>query len=195
MASAQLNLANVNSASVNSASVAGRYGSAIFDLARDSGSLPEVEKQLLALKQLLQGSEKLLQAMASPVISSSDKAETLQALASKAKWSKMVINFIGIACDNGRASELIDMVDGFLALVAHSKGNISASAKTAQALSAKQKTNLATGLKKAFGRNVKLKTEVDPRLLGGLVVQVGSVMFDGSIKSQLEGLKLAMKES
>jgi F-type H+-transporting ATPase subunit delta len=82
-----------------------------------------------------------------------------------------------------------------MALLAQEKGSLSASAITAQELTAKQKNNLAGGLKKALGSNVKLETEVDPRLLGGLIVQVGSVMFDSSLKTQLEGLKLAMKES
>jgi len=185
----------VTTAQINSAGAAGRYGVAIFDLAKEAKRLAAVEKELLALKGLLQSSAPLRETMASPVIAAFEKSNTLQALAKKAKWSTLVSNFVAIACDNGRAAEIIDMVDSYMALLAQEKSSLSASAITAQELSAKQKTNLAAGLKKALGSNVKLETEVDPRLLGGLVVQVGSVMFDSSLKTQLEGLKLAMKES
>ncbi|VAV94621.1 ATP synthase delta chain [hydrothermal vent metagenome] len=116
-------------------------------------------------------------------------------MAQKSKFSPLVANFIGVICQNGRAMELIEIVDAFLAKVAAAKGVIHASATTAQALSSKQKTNLAAGLKKTLGRPVQLETEVDSRLLGGLIVQVGSRMFDSSLQTQLEGLKLAMKES
>ncbi|MBL1431159.1 MAG: ATP synthase F1 subunit delta [Robiginitomaculum sp.] len=182
-------------AQIKSANAAGRYGVAIFDLAKEAKRLAAVEKELLSLKKLLQSSAALREAMASPVIAISEKSEIMQALAKKAKWSILVSNFLAIACDNGRAAEITDMVDSYMELLAQEKNSLSASAITAQELTTKQKTNLAASLKKALGSNVKLETEVDPRLLGGLVVQVGSVMFDSSLKTQLEGLKLAMKES
>lgn len=180
---------------INSASAASRYGAALFDLANDDKCLPAVELELLSVRNLVSESAVLRETISSPVIAASEKTAVLIALAKKAKWSKLTTNFIAVACDNGRAAELTEMVDAFLAKVAQAKGLLTARAKTATILTAKQKTDLASGLKKALGRNVKLETEVDSRLLGGLIVSVGSVMFDSSLKTQLEGLKLAMKES
>ncbi|PHR56411.1 MAG: ATP synthase F1 subunit delta [Robiginitomaculum sp.] len=183
------------SVQVNSASAAGRYAVAIYELAQESKILPRVGKELLSLQKALRGSADLLALAASPMVGASQKVAVFQALASKAKFSPLMVNFVGLVCENGRAADLSDMVDGFGALVDQAKGTLQANAITAQDLSAQQKKNLASGLKKALGRTVKLKTEVDSRLLGGLVVQIGSVMFDSSLKTQLEGLKLAMKES
>ena len=185
----------VASAQINSASAASRYGAALFDLAVEAKCLPAVEKELVALKGLLTDSEALRDTIVSPVIAAPEKTAVMMAVAKKAKWSELASNFIAVACDNGRAAELVEMVDAFLLRLAQSKGLLSAKAKTATALTAKQKTAMASGLKKALGRDVKLETEVDSRLLGGLIVSVGSVMFDSSLKTQLEGLKLAMKES
>ncbi|VAW00902.1 ATP synthase delta chain [hydrothermal vent metagenome] len=180
---------------INSASAANRYGAAIFELANEGKALAQVEKQLKNLAKLVQNSAPLSQTLASPLVNAAEKNAVLQALAKKSKFSPLVANFIGIVCQNGRATELIEIVDAFLAKVAAAKGLVYANAKTAQALSTQQKTNLAAGLKKTLGRPVQLETEVDSRLLGGLIVQVGSRMFDSSLQTQLAGLKIAMKES
>jgi len=178
-----------------SSGAASRYGAAIFELASDTGSVPKVEKELVSIKKMIVGSSQLSEMIASPLISAKDKAAALSALAKKAKLSKLVSDFVGLVATNGRAADLIKCIDSFLARQAAAKGTVFAHAKTASALGATQKTKLAAGLKQALGQTVKLETEVDPRLLGGLIVQVGSRMFDSSLKTQLEGLKLTMKES
>jgi F-type H+-transporting ATPase subunit delta len=185
----------VASGQVNSASAASRYGAAIFDLASDTKSLTRVEKELSSLRKMINSSAPLREMIASPLVSTSDMSASLRALASKAKFSPLVGNSLAVIAENGRASDMLAIIDAFFARLAAAKGTLAAHAKTATALSAKQKTDLTASLKKALGRTVKLETEVDPRLLGGLIVQVGSRMFDSSLKTQLEGLKLTMKES
>ncbi len=183
------------SGQINSSGAAGRYGTALFELASENKSLVRVEKELLALKKLLLSSAPLAQMSASPLISADEKTAALLGIAKKAKYLPLVANFLGVIAQNGRADHLVAIIDAFLARIAAAKGALQATAKTAQALTPKQKTNLSAGLKKALGRTVKLETEVDPRLLGGLIVQIGSRMFDSSLKTQLESLKLTMKES
>ena len=180
---------------VNSASAANRYGAAIFELASEGKNLARVKKELMALQSLLAKSSELSAVLASPLIKAAQKNAVLQDITKHAKFTPLIGNFIGVICANGRAAELSDIVTALVVRIELAAGTLRANAKTAQALSAKQKVNLETGLKKTLGRTVKLNTEVDRRLLGGLVVQIGSVMFDSSLKTQLEGLKLAMKES
>lgn len=185
----------MSSSDVKSAGAAARYGNAMFELAAESKALAKTEKELLALQKMLQGSAALTSAAASPLVSVSEKSAMFADIAKKAKFSPLTSNFLGVACENGRAGELGDMVDAYLARAAAAKGKVRASAVSANALTTTQKKNLSAALKKTLGRSVELDTNVDPDLLGGLIVQVGSRMYDSSLRTQLNGLKLAMKEN
>lgn len=185
----------MSSSDVKSAGAAARYGNAMFELAAESKALAKTEKELLDLSKLLQATPALAQAAASPMVGQAEKAALFADLAKKAKFSRLTTNFLGVVCENGRAGELLDMVNAYMARAAEAKGHVRASASTAAALTATQKKNLSAALKKALGRAVELDTDVNPDLLGGLVVQIGSRMYDSSLRTQLNGLKFAMKEN
>lgn len=185
----------MSSSDVKSAGAAARYGNAMFELAAESKALAKTEKELLALTKMLAASPALAEAAASPLVGAQEKAALFADLAKKAKFSKLTANFLGVVCENGRAGELSDMVNAYMAQSAAAKGHVRASATTAIAMTATQKKNLSASLKNTLGHNVELETDVDPDLLGGLIVQVGSRMYDSSLKTQLNGLKLAMKEN
>lgn len=172
-----------------------RYASALLELAEDSKSLKTVEKDLKTLKGLFAKSEDLTRLANSPVISDADKSRALLAVAKKAKLGKLTTQFIGTCVENHRAGEIPAMISAFNEMVAAKKGTGSAQVFSATKLSAAQLTSIKTQLKKSLGRNVAIETHIDPELLGGFAVKIGSRYFDSTLKTKLEGLKMAMKEA
>ncbi len=180
---------------VKSSGASDRYATALFELAQDVGKVDVLEGELMALKAILAANPALTQHMASPVVGASEKASAITAITKKAGFSTLTSNFTGVVASSGRAGELFHMVDRFVLLCAKAKGAVHAEAASAQPMSAKQEKDLASALKKVLGQDVKIETRVDPALLGGLIVKIGSRMFDSSLKSKLDGLNLVMKES
>ena len=178
-----------------SSGAADRYARALFALAQDANIIDVVESELASLKAILLAHPALAEVLESPIVSAAEKAAVITQIAKKASLGALTHNFVGAAAEARRAGELSHMVDRFAALSAARRGTVQAHADTAQPLSARQQKDLAAALKKALGKEVKITTRVDPALLGGLVVKVGSRMFDSSLKSKLDGLNLAMKES
>ncbi len=185
----------VSGQDVISSGAADRYAKALFALAQDAGIVDVVESELASLKAILLAHPELAEVLASPVVSAADKAAIITQITKKAGLGALTHSFVGAAAEARRAGELAHMADRFAALSAAARGTLQAQAVTAQPMSAKQQKQLAAALKKALGQDVEISSRVDPALLGGLIVQVGSRMFDSSLKSKLEGLKLAMKES
>ena len=130
----------------------------------------------------------------SPVLSADVKASAMEAILVKAKADKMVGNFIRTVAENGRLFALSDMITEFKRLAAGARGEVSADVTSATALSAAQLKSLADTLKKKIGKTVTLNANVDPELIGGLVVKVGSQMIDSSLKTKLTAMRIAMKE-
>ena len=180
---------------VKSSGAADRYAKALFDLAQDAGIVDVVESELAALKAILLAHPALAEVLASPVVSHEQKAAIITQTVKKAGLGTLTHSFVGAAALARRAGELSAMADRFAALSAAHRGTLEAEAVSAQEMSAKQEKDLAAALQKALGREVKIAKRVDPALLGGLIVKVGSKMFDSSLKSRLEGINLAMKES
>ncbi len=180
---------------VKSSGAADRYATALFALAQDAGIVDVVESELASLKAILLAHPVLADVLGSPVVSVADKAAVITQITKKAGLGALTHSFVGAAAQGKRAGELSHMVDRFVALCAAQRGTMHAQATTAQAMSAKQKKDLEGALKKALGQDVDVTTQVDPALLGGMIVKIGSRMFDSSIKSKLAGLKLALKES
>ena len=173
---------------------AGRYATALLDLSKETKSLKTVEKDVKALKKLFASSE-TIQAMASnPVFKIEDKVKAIMALCKSAKIGKTVSNFAGMAAQNRRAAEIPAMLKAFQEQLAKERGASKAVVTSASKLSAAQLASLKTNLKKSLGKSVDIETNIDPDLLGGFVVQIGSRLFDSSLKTKLEGIKLAMKE-
>ncbi len=180
---------------VKSSGAADRYAKALFELAKDAKSTDIVEAELAVIKDTLFQNDELTHVLSSPVIGATEKAAAITAVAKKAKLSKLTINFVGAVASAGRAGELSHMADCFALMCARARGTLQAEAATAQPMSAKQEKDLASTLKKVLGQDVKIETRVDPALLGGLVIKIGSRMFDNSLKTKLDGLNLVMKES
>ena len=172
-----------------------RYAQALLELAVEAKSLKSVEKDVKALKGLFAKSDALVDMAASPVIALDDKVAALTAIAKKAKVSSLTTQFIGTVTKNRRANEIPAMLASFEDMVARRKGTQVAKVTSAQKLTAAQLTSLKSNLKKNLGRPVDVETSVDPDLLGGFIVRIGSRLYDSSLKTKLEDMKLALKEA
>jgi F-type H+-transporting ATPase subunit delta len=172
-----------------------RYAKALFDLADDNGALAVVEADLRALKTMLAESKDLTRLMTSPAFSGQDRAKGLAAVAAKAKLSPLTRKFLGLLAANGRAALLQSAIAGFLALSAKRRGVVAAEVTTALALTPAQQKGVAAALRTALGKDPELSTRVDPAILGGMKVRVGSRLFDASLKSRLDSLKFALKRA
>ena len=175
--------------------MAGRYATALFDLALEAGSLPEVEKDLAQINVMLDSSEDLVRLVRSPVFDREQQSGAMAALLEKAGCSKLTTNFVGVVAQNRRLFALKDMIAAFGALLSKHRGEVNAHVTSAQALGADQIEKLKATLKDAVGRDVQMTTDVDETLLGGLVVKVGSRMIDTSIATKLNNIQIAMKEA
>jgi F-type H+-transporting ATPase subunit delta len=175
------------------ASMAGRYAAALFDLAKDERQLLRVEADLAAFQAMLDESADLRRLVRSPVISAEDQAKALDAILARAGLSALTTNFFKVIARNRRLFAVADMVREFRGLLARERGEVSADVASAHALTPDQLTALKDALRVQIGKDVQVNTRVDPALLGGLVVKVGSRMIDSSLRTKLNNLKVAMK--
>jgi F-type H+-transporting ATPase subunit delta len=175
------------------ASMAGRYAAALFDLAKEERQLPQVEADLKAFQAMLDESADLRRLVRSPVIASDDQAKGLDAVLAKAGASSLTANFFKLIARNRRLFAVADMMRDFRALLARERGEVSADVASAHALTPGQLNALKDALRVQIGKDVQVNTRVDPALLGGLVVKVGSRMIDSSLRTKLGNLKVAMK--
>ncbi|MFO1106151.1 MAG: F0F1 ATP synthase subunit delta [Amaricoccus sp.] len=182
-----------SSASLTSG-VAGRYATALFEIARESRSLDKVEADLAALQQALADSPDLRAAIASPVFSRQDLDGVVQALASRMALGPEVANTLRLMAHNRRLFVLPALIAQVKALAADARGEVTAAVTAATPLSDDQLASLRAALKAGIGKDVALDITIDPALIGGLVVRVGSRMIDTSIRSKLANLQNVMKE-
>ncbi len=177
------------------ADVGARYAQALFGLADEAKSLPVVAADLKSLKAARDESAELRDALASPMVSHEDKGKVLSAIAEAIGASLLTKNFIGLLCAKHRASALPAVIAAFDALYAARRGAVSAEVVSAVALTADQHQGIIDVLAKMLGKAPEITTRVDPAILGGLRVRVGSRLFDSSIKSRLDSLKFALKRA
>lgn len=170
-----------------------RYAGALFELAQEAGALDAVAADVHALAELLSEHRDLLDVLRSSVIPRAEKAAVLEAVAEKAGMNAVVRQFAGVTAQNGRAGALPVMARAFADLVAEHKGLLTAEVASAARLSEAQRADVKAALKAAFARDVDVREEVRPELIGGLVVRVGSRLFDSSLQTKLAGLASAMK--
>ena len=175
--------------------VGSRYAQALFDLASDEKQVAAVEADLKSLKKALAESRDLRVLVSSPAFSAEDKGKALVAVAVKAKFKMTTVKFLGLLATNGRASSLASIIAGYEALSAKARGAVSAQVTTAVALSPAQSKGVAAALRQALGKDPEIETRIDPAILGGIKVQVGSRLFDASLKSKLDSLKFALKRA
>ena len=174
--------------------VAKRYAGSLFDLALESKSIATVEKDLGRLEALIAGSADLSRLMMSPVFSADDQVKAVSAITAKAKITGLVANFLRVAARNRRLFAVPGMITSFRQFAATHRGEIAADVTSAHALTAAQEKELKDTLKSVAGKDVAFKVAVDPSLLGGLVVKMGSRQIDTSLRTKLSSLKLSLKE-
>jgi F-type H+-transporting ATPase subunit delta len=173
--------------------VAGRYASALFDLATEHKTVAQTQDALLSFQRLIDGSQDLQRLMRSPVFKADDQQAAVASVASQAGIKGLALNFLKLMAKNRRLSVVPGAISSFNALVAQSRGETTAEVTSAETLSAKQISDLKSSLKEAIGSDVALETKVDPAIFGGLIVKVGSRMMDNSLRTKLQNLKVAMK--
>jgi len=177
------------------ASLAGRYASALFDLARDARQIDSVSGSLDALNQALLDSKDLAELIDSPLVSREDAGKAFAAIAPQLKLDPITTNFVGVLARNGRKRELRSVIRAFRRLAAEHRGETSADVITARPLNDDQVAQLKQQLRGRAGRDVRIDAQVDPSILGGMVVKLGSQMIDASIRTKLNRLAQAMKGS
>lgn len=175
------------------ASLAGRYASALFELAVDAGDVSAVEGDLSDLAEALEQSAELLTLTTNPKISRSEAQKALAALGAHFKLSALTRNFLGVLARNRRLASLRDVIAAFQMIAAAQRGEVNAKVTSAHPLSQAQLAALKDKLTQREGRTVKLTSTIDPDILGGLVVTIGSQRIDGSIRTRLHSLAQAMK--
>jgi F-type H+-transporting ATPase subunit delta len=175
------------------ASMAGRYAAALFELAKEERQLEPVERDVAAFQGMLDASADLRRLVRSPIISADDQEKALEAVLAKAGISGLTANFLKLIARNRRLFAAADMLKAFRALLARERGEVSADVTSAHPLTAEQTQLLSDTLRTSMGKNVRIDTRVDPGLLGGLIVKVGSRMIDSSLRTKLNNLKVAMK--
>jgi len=172
-----------------------RYAQALFDLGREQKAVAAIETDLKSLKAALRDSADLRHLLASPAFSAEDKAKGLAAIADAARFNATTKKFLGLLAANRRASQLNAVITSFEKLSAEFRGVVSAELVTAIPLTAAQSKGVAAALRTALGKDPEITTRVDPSILGGIKVRVGSRLFDASLKSKLDSLKFALKRA
>jgi F-type H+-transporting ATPase subunit delta len=172
--------------------VAGRYASALFDLANETGKVADVERDLVTFQGLLNESTDLVRAVRSPVITAEDQSRAIGAVLAKAGIGGLAANFLKLVSSNRRLFAIQDIIKAYLTLSARARGEITAEVVSALPLNSEQTAALKETLRASVGKDVTLQARVDPSLLGGLVVKVGSRMIDSSLKTKLQNLKVAL---
>ena len=175
------------------ASMAGRYASALFEVAREQNLLAEVERDLETFAAMLASSADHRAPDQAPEIGAPDQEKALNALIARAGIAVLTRNFLRFIARNRRLFAVADMIADFRALLARERGVISAEVTTAHPLIGEQTTLLKETLRAALGKSVSIRARVDANLLGGMVVKVGSKMIDSSLRTKLNNLKVAMK--
>jgi F-type H+-transporting ATPase subunit delta len=173
--------------------VAGRYASALFDLARERDALEPVARDLQAVSAMLGESPDLARALESPVVKAEVKANIASAIGEKAGFHDLTVRFLGVLGVQERLDALAAMAAVFEGLVAEHRGEVAVEVVSAVPLAAEQEQAVRDMAATALGKTVDLKTAVDPELLGGMVVRIGSRMIDASVKTKLRHLELAMR--
>ena len=179
--------------SVHVSGLAGRYAVALFELAQEQNSLDKVASDLHALRAMLAESADLDRLIRSPVLSRADQSRALAAVLEKAGSADLVRRFVGLVAQNRRLFVLPDMIDAYLSQLAERRGEVTAEVVSARPLSDAQRDAVAQALRKAVGGKVAVDSRVDPTLIGGLVVKVGSRLIDSSLRTKLQRLQHAMK--
>jgi F-type H+-transporting ATPase subunit delta len=173
--------------------LAERYAAALFDLADERRMLDQIAEDLRQLRAMLQASGDFSRLIRSPIVTRADQAKAIGVLAERARLSSLVRDFLSVVARNRRLFAIPAIIEAFLQKLAMRRGEVNAQVTAAQPLNDAQLETLNEQLRRSIGSRVSVDLRVDPGLIGGMVVKVGSRMVDGSIRSKLQRLQLAMK--
>ena len=173
--------------------LAQRYAAALFEIADERRALDEVAADLRQLRAMLTESADLTRLIRSPILARDAQAKAIAALAEATRLSALIRDFLAVVARNRRLFAVPAMIEAYLAQLAARRGEVTAEVTTARALDQTQLGRLNEQLRRTVGRRVSIEARVDPALIGGMIVKVGSRMVDSSVKSQLHRLQLAMK--
>src|SRR5215813_11219592 len=175
--------------------MAGRYATALFELALESNALDQVSNDLESFDALVSDNPDLQRLVRSPVFGAEEQTRALTAVLDKAGISGLAANFLKVIAYNRRLFAVRDMIRGYRALVAKHKGEVTAQVTVAEKLNDTHLDALKSALKSVTsGKDIDLDVRIDPAIIGGLIVKVGSRMVDSSLRTKLNSIKLAMKE-
>jgi F-type H+-transporting ATPase subunit delta len=175
--------------------MAGRYATALFDLAKEANAIDAVQADLARFDALVDDSADLLRLVRSPAFSTDEQLKALTAVLDRAGIGGLAGNFLKLVTSNRRLFAVRDMIRAFGELVAQHKGEATAQVTVAEQLKDEHVQALRSALKAVSGKNVTLDIKVDPAIIGGLVVKLGSRMVDSSLRTKLNAIKHAMKEA
>jgi F-type H+-transporting ATPase subunit delta len=173
--------------------LAGRYANAVFELAQEQKAVDAVSADLASLRRAMETSSDLTRLVRSPVFSAEDQAKALKAVLEKMGAQALTIKFVLLLAHKRRLFVLTQIIKQYEHLVARSRGETEAEVTAARALNDTEINELKAALKSKLGKEPRLHAKVDPTLLGGLIVKVGSRMIDSSLRTKLDGLRAAMK--
>lgn len=172
--------------------VARRYATALADVVMKSGEVESVKTELKTWEQMMIANADLLNAFRNPAIAHANKEKVLEGLLAKARPSKTTSNFLRVLLRNSRLTELTEINQRFESVLEERSGSGIAEVTSARELSDAQRNELKSNLEKLTGKQMKLNFSIDRELIGGVVTRVGSTIYDGSVKTQLENLKEEM---
>jgi F-type H+-transporting ATPase subunit delta len=175
--------------------MAGRYATALFDLSLESKAVEQVQADLKAFDAMVAGSPELTRLVRSPLFSADDQAKALIAILGKAGISGIAANFLRVVAANRRLFAVREIIRGFNALAAKHKGEVMAEVTVAEPLNDARMAEIRDTLKQVTAKDVTIDVTVDPSIIGGLKVKVGSRMVDASLRTKLNSIKFAMKEA
>ena len=175
------------------ASLAGRYALALFELAREEKQIETVSASLAGVRAALHESPELRQLTTSPLVGRDEAVRAVSAVAAAMKLDPLTANFLGVLAQNRRLGQLGNAIRAFNTLAARHRGEITAEVTSAHALDDGQVDAIRQNLRARMGRDIAIEMDVDPAILGGLVVRIGSQMIDGSIRTKLNNLAHAMR--
>lgn len=173
--------------------LAGRYATALYELADETKSLDAVAADLTTLRQLITDSDDLSRLVRSPIVARADQVKGMTAVLEAANANPLTVKFVSTAADNRRLYAVPQMITAFLAELARRRGEVQADVTSAVALNKDEVAAVMESLRAAVGQKVAVNLTVDPSLIGGLIVRVGSRMVDSSLRSKINRLQLSMK--
>jgi F-type H+-transporting ATPase subunit delta len=175
--------------------MAGRYATALFELALESNAIDSVTADLAKFEALITESADLARLVRSPVFTADEQSRAVSVLLDKAGIAGLANKFLRLVAENRRLFAINDIVRGYKAMVAKHKGEVTAQVTVAEKLSDARLAEIKSSLKSVTGKDVQVDVQIDPTIIGGLIVKLGSRMIDSSLRTKLNAIKFAMKEA